>query len=103
MGEKTKKMFIAFIRDYTDSECLSRRMASLKPHLADVKKLMKSKVFHSGSVMLNDEGKLCGSIIYLNADSEQEVREIIEKDMFYKNNVWDKDSIIIQKVAIPRL
>lgn len=37
--------------------------------------------------------KINGSVMMAEADTEQEVREIIESDIYYRTGVWDKEKV----------
>jgi len=41
------------------------------------------------------ERKLVGSMLLYEAESIEVVREQVEKDVYYKNPVWDKSKIVI--------
>jgi hypothetical protein len=41
------------------------------------------------------ERKVAGSTLILEAESLEEARKVIENDAYYKENVWDKEKIII--------
>ncbi|KAF8974825.1 hypothetical protein BGZ46_009701 [Entomortierella lignicola] len=81
-SSSAKKQFVVIARDYTDPEASARRLEVRPRHLKGASELKKSGTLHFGGALLTDHsetGKMVGSIMIFNAESEQEVVQIIEK------------------------
>ncbi|PVU88298.1 hypothetical protein BB559_005631 [Furculomyces boomerangus] len=101
--QTTKNTYYLIVKDKTDPDCLSRRLAVREQHLANLKTLKANSTLQVASAMVDKDGKMCGSIVLYNADSEEQAREFAENDEYYKNGVWDRDTLVIQQVKIPIL
>ncbi|KAF9977496.1 hypothetical protein BGZ73_005883 [Actinomortierella ambigua] len=77
-----KKQFLVVAWDYTDADAVKRRLDVRPAHLKDAQALKASKTLQAGGAILTDHtenGKMKGSIMIFNADSEDEVRKLVEK------------------------
>ncbi|EJD35933.1 hypothetical protein AURDEDRAFT_175011 [Auricularia subglabra TFB-10046 SS5] len=72
----------------------SDRITHLEEHLAGVAPLGPALVF-GGAIFSDDGSKMIGSSFCVKADSLDAAREIVERDAYYVNGVWDKERIII--------
>lgn len=81
---------------------VSRRIVltgTCSKHLEAVKPKFESNLVTMGGATLNEpikEGeamKINGSAMVVEADSEQEVRKIIESDIYYETGVWDAKKV----------
>ncbi|KAK7691336.1 hypothetical protein QCA50_004730 [Cerrena zonata] len=97
----TKSLFLVYAPDYPDPECLSRRLSVRTTHLANAGNLLEQGILKIGGAMITpetyktDQKKMTGSTLIYSADSLEEVREIVENDVYYKGNVWDKEKLVI--------
>jgi hypothetical protein len=64
--------FTIIARDYTDSEALTRRIAAREAHIALSEKAKARGEQLFGVAMLNEQGKMCGSIIVVELPSRKE-------------------------------
>ncbi|KAF9988698.1 hypothetical protein BGZ75_008803 [Mortierella antarctica] len=83
-ASNAKKQFIVIARDYQDPEAQNRRTAVRPKHLEGAKVLKKSGALQLGGALLSDHsesGKMIGSVMIFSADSEEEVKNTIEKYM----------------------
>lgn len=91
--------FLILADDFTDDDALTRRMAARQQHL-DRMAIEKAKGnFEVGGAKLNDQGKMFGSMLVINAENEAAAKEWIDEDPYVKGNVWDKIIIIPFRVA----
>ncbi|MGB3589750.1 MAG: YciI family protein [Tunicatimonas sp.] len=80
--------FLLIAYDGTDEAASDRRTNVREEHLAYARKLYQTGKLIKGGAFLNDEGKMTGSTIIYQADSETEVQEIIDNDPYMLNEVW---------------
>jgi len=85
--------------DFTDSEALERRMAARPFHLDAIRKFKNTGNFIIGGAILNPEGKMIGSSLIMQFESEAELQQWLEKDPYYTRKVWDKINIKPFRVA----
>ncbi|KAL4249163.1 hypothetical protein ABKN59_007287 [Abortiporus biennis] len=102
MSDTTKKYnFVVFAPDYTDDECLSRRLAVRSAHLANAAHLHGTGALKVGGAMITpetyttDSKKMIGSTMIFEASNLEEVKKLIENDVYYTGNVWDKEKLVI--------
>src|ERR1700755_343861 len=75
--------------DYTDTGALDRRM-NVRPHHFDAAKVLKANgnyVF--GGAMLNEEGKMIGSIMVLQFETEEELEAWKQGEPYITQKIWE--------------
>ena len=82
--------FLIVAYDGTDSGAQQRRLAAREAHLADAAKLKKRGILIEGGAILNEEGQMIGSTLYMNFNNREELQEWIDNDPYTKGNVWEK-------------
>lgn len=81
-------MVIAY--DADDENALARRLKAREAHLKQAR-LMKDKGhLIEGGAILNNEGQMIGSTLYLRFDSREELDRWIANDPYVLGNVWIK-------------
>jgi len=86
--------------DFTDSEALQRRM-NTRPHHIDQLKVLKEKGnYIKGGAMLNDEGKMIGSVMMMQFESEEELQAWQQNEPYLTQKVWETVDIKPFKVAV---
>ncbi|KIV88537.1 hypothetical protein PV10_08213 [Exophiala mesophila] len=74
---------------------LDKRMAARPAHLANLKPLIDEGIVVFGGAQLSTQPKegeapaMMGSIMMMKAESEEKVREFIEKDAYTVGGAWD--------------
>ncbi|GJJ74108.1 uncharacterized protein EMPS_06466 [Entomortierella parvispora] len=100
-----KKQFIVIAHDHTDADAQKRRLSVRETHLAGARALKKDGTLQLGGALLtnhSESGKMVGSIMIFSAESEEDVRKIIEKDQYVQGNVWAKYDIYpFRQAAFP--
>lgn len=94
--------------DYTDEKALSRRMAVRLKHLATANKLIEQGILKvAGGLIIpeveyavSDSRKFFGSALLFEAESLEAVRKVIEQDVYWTENVWDKDKLTIHPIIM---
>ncbi|KAH9987461.1 hypothetical protein BJV74DRAFT_773987 [Russula compacta] len=94
----TKHLFAVYAPDYTDPGVLEHRLSVREKHLKDVDRMVRE---FGGALLapeLIDEGgrkKMTGSLIFYEAESIEEVRNLVESDIYYTSGVWDKEKVVV--------
>ncbi|OCH93472.1 hypothetical protein OBBRIDRAFT_790178 [Obba rivulosa] len=99
----TLNKFVVYAPDLTDTGALQRRLSVRPIHLARAKTLHESGLIKVGGALLTPEStssptsekKMVGSMFICEADNLETVKSMIERDVYYQNNVWDKEKIVI--------
>ncbi|KAH9989975.1 hypothetical protein BJV77DRAFT_1015217 [Russula vinacea] len=98
----TKHLFAVYAPDCTDPGALDRRYSVREEHLKDIDRLHSSGIVKFGGALLapeltdeNDRKKITGSLAFYEAESIEEVRKLVESDIYYTSGVWDKENISI--------
>lgn len=91
--------FIVIGRDGTDENALERRMAAREAHLETAKKMHESGNWLYAAAILNDEGKMAGSMIVCDFESREALdREWLDNEAYVKGNVWE--TVEIQQATV---
>lgn len=92
--------FIVTGYDGTDEGALERRMAAREDHLSMAKKMVESGRWLHAAAILNDEGKMTGSVIICEFDSRQAMeKEWLDKEAYVLGKVWEK--LEITRAQVP--
>ena len=91
--------FIVIGRDGTDENALERRMAAREAHLETARKMYESGNWLYAAAILNDEGKMAGSMIVCDFESREALeREWLDNEAYVKGNVWE--TVEIKEAAV---
>ncbi|KAL5532252.1 hypothetical protein ACEPAF_5821 [Sanghuangporus sanghuang] len=98
-----KYQFMVYAPDKTDEGTLQRRMSVRQQHLENAKKLGADGILKFGRGLLSPESistpgaeqKLIGSLMIFEAPKLEDVKKLIESDLYYTNSVWDPERIVI--------
>lgn len=74
--------------DGTDDDALHRRLAVRADHIALGDKLMASGNMWYGAALLNESGKMKGSMLYMYFDTEDQLQEWLAKEPYVTGDVW---------------
>ncbi len=85
--------FILLAYDGTDPAATDRRMKVRPEHLEKIKELKISGEFLFGGAILNDEGKMIGSMIIYECPDRATLDEILKKEPYITGGVWKKIEI----------
>ena len=92
--------FVVIAHDVKDEGALERRLSVRKSHLEFASKMFDSGKWLFASALLDDEGKMNGSVIVCEFLSEKELREEwLDKEAYVLGKVWEKITIRKAKVA----
>ncbi|KAG2033501.1 hypothetical protein BDR03DRAFT_935625 [Suillus americanus] len=100
--------FIVWAPDYTDEGALQRRLAVRPTHLENIKKLVSQGTLRLGGGFMTPESvdaaaadkKFLGSCIIYEGENIDVVRKLVEDDVYYKTDVWDKEKLVILPIAL---
>jgi len=92
--------FLVIGKDGKDEKALERRMAAREAHLKLGDTMEASGDRWYGCVMLNDSGKMIGSMAVMDFPSEKELRKWLDKEPYVKGEVWK--TIEIYKCNVKR-
>jgi len=90
-------LLIAF--DGTDHEAIERRMRARPGHLENVAVLKKRGEFLLGGAILDDDGKMIGSMIVYDFPDRALLDKCLENEPYIINGVWEKIDIRPYRLA----
>ncbi|MFP4090160.1 MAG: YciI family protein [Cyclobacteriaceae bacterium] len=82
--------FLIIAHDGTDEGALDRRMNARSEHLEKARKMKEQGHLIEGGAILDEEGKMIGSTLYMQFDSREDVQKYIDEDPYVKGKVWEK-------------
>ncbi|MFD2519913.1 YciI family protein [Emticicia soli] len=91
--------YVIIARDGTDEQAIDRRMAARPTHLEGVKNLKDNNQYISGGAILDDSGKMIGSVMILQFETDQEMQAWYNSDSYITQNVWQTIEIKSFRVA----
>ncbi len=86
------------VKAYDGEGMLDRRMEVRPRHLEGMSKMSEHIICAGG--MLDDEGKMKGSVLILEFDSRKELDDYIANEPYVLEKVWDKIEIDTMNVVI---
>ena len=91
--------FIIIGQDGNDPEAQDRRMAARESHIAYSEIAVKSGEQVFAAAMLNGENKMNGSIMIVDFENIEAVKEWLDKEAYVTGDVWRNIQIIPCKIA----
>ena len=91
--------FLITAYDFTDTDALRRRMDVRPHHLDAAKELKASGNFIIGGAILNDEGKMIGSVMIMQFESDEELTVWKQTEPYITQGVWETVDVKPFKVA----
>jgi uncharacterized protein YciI len=85
--------FLLTAFDGEDSGALERRMSVREEHLQKIEKLKKSGEFLFGGAILDDNGKMIGSMIVYEFPDRKSLDEKLRDEPYITGDVWKKVEI----------
>lgn len=85
--------FLLIAYDGTDAEALERRMKSRPEHLEKTSVIKKTGQFLCGGAILDDTGKMIGSMILYEVVDRQELDGLLLNEPYIYNKIWEKITI----------
>jgi uncharacterized protein len=90
-------LLVAF--DGTDSGALERRMKVREDHLNKIGLLKKSGNYKCGGAILDDAGKMIGSMIVYDFTDRQSLDESLQNEPYFTEGIWKKVEIRPFRIA----
>jgi uncharacterized protein YciI len=92
--------FIVIAYDGIDDKAIERRMAAREEHLRKAKEMLDSGKWLYAAAILDDAGKMIGSMILCDFNSREDLeKEWLKSEPYVLGKVWEK--IDIQRAQIP--
>lgn len=82
--------YVIHAYDHTDPDALDRRMVVRSAHLDYVRQLKADGRFLLGGALLNPDGRMIGSMLLLDLDTDEQLAEYMNADPYIVQGVWDK-------------
>ncbi|OCH91838.1 hypothetical protein OBBRIDRAFT_727996, partial [Obba rivulosa] len=102
-GSPTLHKFVVYAPDKTDPDTPGHREAFKEAHMKAACDYINNGVFKLGGALLSDDSfgspnakqVMVGSLIVIEAESLQAVKDIVTKDPFYTSGKWDLEKLAI--------
>lgn len=91
--------YVIIAQDGTDDNALDRRLEVRSKHLEGAKQLKAANNFVIGGAMLNDEGKMCGSVMIVQFETKEEFEHWYANEPYILGGVWKAIEVKPFKVA----
>ena len=91
--------FLVLADDYKDADALNRRLSVREEHLKRVRVDKTTGKFIIGGAKLSTDNKMIGSMLVVEFDTENEVRDWINKDPYVTGKVWEHIEVLPFRVA----
>lgn len=85
--------FLLIAYDATDVEAPDRRLKSRSEHLEKIAHVKKAGHFLFGGAILDDNGKMIGSMILYETAHREELDNLLLDEPYIYNKVWEKIEI----------
>jgi uncharacterized protein YciI len=85
--------YLLLAYDGTDPGALQRRLDVREEHLNRISLLKKSGEFLFGGAILDDNGKMIGSMIVYDFPNLQSLKETLKEEPYITKKVWEKTEI----------
>ncbi|MBD2704092.1 hypothetical protein IC229_25830 [Spirosoma sp. BT702] len=82
--------YVVHAYDYTDADALDRRMAARPSHFDYARQLKADGQFILGGALLDPEGKMIGSMLLLDMETEEQLDAYLKTDPYIVQGVWEK-------------
>ena len=93
--------YIVIAYDGADEKVIERRLAVREQHLKGVEENIKAGRQIYGGAILDDNGKMVGTMMVMDFDKREELDKWLEIEPYVVEKVWDK--IDIQPFKVPPL
>lgn len=95
----TMPQFLILAEDYTDANTLQRRLSVRETHLKRMRVEKAEGRFIVGGAKLNKEGNMYGSMLVVQLENEEAVKQWINEDPYITGKVWEHVEILPFKIA----
>ena len=91
--------FLVLAYDGTDDKAGQRRQTARPAHLALGEQMIKSRNLLYAAAMLNEKGKMCGSMLVTSFESREAVDAWLSQEPYVISKVWEKIEVIPCKIG----
>lgn len=91
--------YIITAYDGTDEKAIDRRLMAREEHLKSVERRVKEGQHLYGAAILDDNGKMIGSLMVVDYPSKEELDNWLKVEPYVVVKVWEKIDIKPCKVA----
>jgi uncharacterized protein len=92
--------FLVIARDGDDPEALDRRMAARPSHLEGIRPLVEAGHIPLGGPILDDEGRMIGSMIIADFPDRAALDEWVTNDPYVTGDVWRDVEIVPWQASV---
>jgi uncharacterized protein YciI len=85
--------------DHTDEGALKRRMDVRPHHLDGARELRDNNNYVMGGAILDDDGKMIGSVMVLQFETEEELEAWKQREIYITAGVWETVDVKPFRVA----
>jgi uncharacterized protein YciI len=93
------KQYVIIAHDGRDEEAPQRRMDTRPRHLEGARKLKSEGRYVTGGAILDDEGRMKGSVMILQFETEEAFREWYANEPYITEGVWKSIEVKPFRVA----
>ena len=93
------KQYLITAYDHTDEGALKRRMDVRPHHLDGAKELRTNNNYIMGGAILDDDGKMIGSVMVLQFETEEELEAWKQREIYITAGVWETVDVKPFRVA----
>jgi len=98
-----KEQYLLIARDGKDAGAEERRLNVRPRHLDKIRELKKSGEFLFGGAILDENGKMRGSMILYEVSDRARLDEILKDEPYISGGVWKDIEIVPFRLAKPDL
>jgi uncharacterized protein YciI len=91
--------YLIIANDGTGAEALERRMKVRPAHFETARQLKVNKNFITGGAILDDKGKMIGSMMIVEFEKEDELLLWLRNEPYINGNVWKNIDVKPFRVA----
>ncbi len=91
--------FLILAIDYTDPDALKRRLSVREEHLKRMRREKAEGHFITGGAKLNEENKMCGSMLVVQLENIETVKQWLQEDPYITGKVWEHVEIFPFRIA----
>jgi len=95
--------FLLRAQDFTDEQALERRMTARPFHFETARKLKADGNFVIGGAVLNEAGKMVGSMMVVEFPDETALQAWLQNDPYVTGRVWNPETIEIRPFRVAQL
>ena len=91
--------FLVMAYDGKDPEAKGRRLRVRQAHLDGVQEMKKARTFINGGAILDDNGEMIGSTLYMDFPSRAALDEWLAIDPYVTGGVWVNIEVRLIRLA----